>query len=55
MLEFSTIIKPIVEEFSDRINFNITTNGSLLTEDVIDFFYEHSISILLSIDGCEEV
>lgn len=55
MLEFTAIIKPLVEEFGDRIRFNITTNGSLLTEDIIDFFFDYDIPILLSIDGCKEV
>lgn len=55
MLEFNTIIKPIVEKYTDQMTFGITTNGSLLNEDVVDFFYKHKVSILLSIDGVAEV
>jgi uncharacterized protein len=29
----------------------ITTNGTLLTKDRIDFLYEHQITPLLSMDG----
>ena len=45
MLEFNTIIKPIVEKYTDQMIFGITTNGSLLNEDVVDFFYKHKVSI----------
>ncbi|MBN2260738.1 MAG: radical SAM protein, partial [Clostridiales bacterium] len=31
--------------------FNITTNGTLLTDKVIDYFIENDISILISLDG----
>lgn len=50
LLEFNSIIVPIVEEFSE-ICFSITTNGLLLTQDVVDFFCEHHIAVLLSFDG----
>lgn len=55
MLEFETIVKPIILEYGDRLTWGITTNGTFLTEDVVDFFYDHEVSILLSIDGIKEV
>lgn len=55
MLEYERIIVPIVEEYYPRLKFGITTNGTLLTEDVIDFFKKYEVSILLSIDGVKEV
>lgn len=55
MLEYNSIIKPIVEKYKDKIQWSITTNGSLLTEDVLDFFRTYNFSILLSIDGIAEV
>ena len=55
MLEYASIIKPIVEKYTNSIEWGITTNGSLLTEDVLDFFRLHNFSILLSIDGIAEV
>lgn len=55
MLEFENIIKPIVLKYSEKMSFGITTNGSLLNEDAIDFFKKYNIGILLSIDGIKEV
>lgn len=55
MLEYNSIIVPIVEAYRDKVAFGITTNGSLLTEDVVDFFADNNIPVLLSIDGDEEV
>lgn len=55
MLEFESIIKPIIEEYNDRLSFGITTNGVFLTEDIVDYFHSHGVSILFSMDGCKEV
>jgi uncharacterized protein len=33
------------------IVFNITTNGSLLTDDIVDFFVSHGVFIAVSLDG----
>lgn len=55
MLEYKSIIVPMVNKFDRALSFGITTNGSLLCEDVIDFFYENEVQILLSIDGTEKV
>lgn len=38
-----------------RINFSITTNGSLLTEEMAAFFEEKKVGLTISIDGPEEV
>ena len=58
MLLFKEIIVPLVEyvenTYSEVFTFGITTNGTLLTEDIIEYFYNHNISILLSIDGNKE-
>lgn len=42
-------------EVEKRVHFSITTNGTLLTESVLQFFKDHKVSILLSIDGNAEV
>lgn len=34
-----------------RVDFSITTNGTLLTDGVIDFFQEHRFGVTISIDG----
>lgn len=51
MLEFDTIIKPIVEKYKDEIGFSITSNGTLLNEDAVDFLADNNVPVLLSIDG----
>ena len=38
-----------------KINFAITTNGTLLTEEIIDFFQDKNIGVTVSIDGFEKV
>ncbi len=56
LLQFDEIIVPIVEKYQDQnIEFNITTNGLLLDEDKVDFFYKHNITPLLSFDGVQQV
>ena len=37
-----------------KIKFSITSNGTLLTEELLDYFVKHNINILFSIDGDEE-
>lgn len=36
-------------------DFSLTTNATLLTEEIIDFFSEHRIGITVSIDGDKEL
>lgn len=55
LLMFSQIIVPIVEEFSEQCDFSLTTNGILLNEDVVDFFYKNNVEVLLSFDGIKKV
>lgn len=55
MLLYEEIIKPLTlwceETYPGICYFTITTNGTLLNEERIDFLYEHNIKPLLSIDG----
>lgn len=37
------------------IRFNLTTNGTLLTESVVKFFETNNISIMISLDGPSEI
>nr|WP_162990785.1 Cys-rich peptide radical SAM maturase CcpM [Maliibacterium massiliense] len=37
-----------------EISFNLTTNGTLLTQEVEDYFAAHKIDILISLDGAKE-
>ncbi len=38
-----------------RVSFNITTNASLIDEEIIDFLYSNGFSILISLDGDEVI
>ncbi len=42
-------------EEGKKVNFAITTNGTLLTEEIIDFFQQKNIGVTVSIDGLESV
>jgi len=58
MLQYKTIIKPIVlyceEKYPNKFNYGITTNGTLLSKDSIDFFKKYNFSVMLSMDGIKE-
>ncbi|MEW6439381.1 MAG: radical SAM protein [bacterium] len=41
-------------EQGKRVNFALTTNGTLLNDKVIDFLHERNIGITVSLDGAEE-
>ena len=42
------------EIHNKKFEFNATTNGSLFTEEILDFFFEKDIVILFSWDGDQE-
>lgn len=55
LLCYNSIIVPLVEycnnKYPNSFVFGITTNGTLLNTEIIDFLYENNFDILLSIDG----
>ncbi|MFW6007779.1 MAG: radical SAM protein [archaeon] len=53
LLRWNLIKKTILysEQFNRKIKFDITTNGSLLSNDKFDFIEKHNIDLKLSIDG----
>ena len=51
LLEYDSIIVPLIEEYGDRVHWSITTNGLLLDEDKVDYFRKHQVNILFSFDG----
>lgn len=59
LLEFDLIkycVDYVKETVEDRIvRFNLTTNGTLLNRDIIDFFKKNNISIMVSLDGPSEI
>lgn len=38
-----------------KIDFSLTTNGTLLTDEIISFFQEHRFGVTISIDGPKEL
>jgi len=38
-------------KYGKRIIFSVTTNGTLISNEILDFFEENQISILFSVDG----
>jgi uncharacterized protein len=61
LLEFE-LLKQIVSFAEDyaaqtgqKTEFNMTTNGTLMTDDKIHFLVKHNFSVLISIDGPKEL
>lgn len=55
MQEMTFYIKNKCEENSLQCLFSTTINGTLITEEVVDFFSQNDFDIKLSLDGGEEV
>lgn len=59
LLEFDLIRKVVeyaIGEYNGKeIAFNITTNGTLLNEKVVEFFLKHDIRITVSLDGPKQI
>jgi uncharacterized protein len=55
LLCFDSVIVPLVEKYKEEADFSITTNGYLLDEDKVDFFYKNNVEVLLSCDGIKKV
>ena len=58
MLQYEQIIKPMVEYcetiYPNQFKYGITTNGTLLTKEVIDFFKKYKFGVMISMDGIKE-
>jgi len=59
LLEFP-LIQRVVEYCMDRfsgkeLTFNITTNGTLLSDEIIRYFQVHDVSMMISLDGPKEI
>ena len=59
LLEFPLLKKAV--EYSEqqfegkKLTFNITTNGTLLNDEMIYFFQDHDVSLMISLDGPKEI
>jgi uncharacterized protein len=38
-------------KYNKRFHFSLTTNGTLLSDEIVDFIYKNQIKVLISIDG----
>ena len=38
-----------------KLTFNITTNGTMLNDEMIYFFQDHDVSLMISLDGPKEI
>ncbi|GEP64322.1 Cys-rich peptide radical SAM maturase CcpM [Clostridium beijerinckii] len=38
-----------------KVTFYMTTNGSLLTDEVVEFLYKHDVMLTISLDGPKEI
>ncbi|MDQ0495633.1 Cys-rich peptide radical SAM maturase CcpM [Paenibacillus brasilensis] len=59
LLEFE-LIKKCVNYIENKVNdkkirFDLTTNATLLTDEMIEFFVKHDFQLLISLDGPEEI
>jgi uncharacterized protein len=61
LLEFSLLQRLVLyaeqycfDKGKEPPRFSLTTNGTLLTDDICRFFVEHNFSVLISLDGCQE-
>jgi uncharacterized protein len=43
------------QESGKTVDFSLTTNGTLLTDEIIDFFQTHRFGLTISIDGPQEL
>lgn len=53
--EITPYIRDIAQGKGKSVNLEITTNASLIDDEVIDFFFQHHIVPLISFDGPKEV
>lgn len=59
LIEFKAIKKCI--EYAEKkaegkiVHFTMTTNGSLLNDEIIEFLSEHNVNLIISLDGPEEI
>jgi len=59
LLEFDLLKKVVTYAegiaIDKKLTFSITTNGTLITEEIMEFFINHDIRLSVSLDGPQEV
>lgn len=55
MLCWESVVRPLIahirETYGEGYALSMTTNGTLLTEDILDFLQKNQVSVMVSIDG----
>lgn len=55
MICWESVVKPIISyirrEYGNNYSMSMTTNGTLLNEDILKFLSDNGVSIMVSIDG----
>jgi len=55
MREIVTYAEEKGREADKKVDFSLTTNGTLMTDEMIDFFQEHRFGLTVSIDGPQDL
>lgn len=61
LLTFHSVIKPLYEYIDNKYTYKgnfasqITTNGLLIDQEIVDFIQQYDINILFSFDGIKEI
>lgn len=61
LLDFQNIVECVIfaEEIGKKekiiLNFALTTNGTIISDEIIQFLIKNKFSIKISLDGCKEV
>lgn len=59
LLEFALLKEAVIfaeEQLKGKdLHFTMTSNGTLLTDDIIEFLSEHKVTLLISLDGPREI
>lgn len=55
MLCWNAVVHPLIEyirtKYGLRYSLSMTTNGTLLTKDILEYLYDNNVSVMISIDG----
>ena len=59
LLEFENLknaVEYVDEKYHGRkVNYSITTNGTIMSDEIVKFLMEHDFSVLISLDGPKEL
>lgn len=50
-LLYMNVIRSVIERFGESLKYSLVTNGSLLTQEIVDYLNENKVHVALSYDG----